>query len=307
MKGLQAVSVAAAWAVFGFLVGLPAAGAQAIYLHPVQTGDTLTSIAQRYYGQPTREVVLREANRMRAEALVPGSWVLVPSVAFYPVQEADTWKTIALRLYGSDDRASALIEANNGSRRREPDPGTELLVPYPLAHLIAPGETLATIAKLYMSDDPIALKRLRRFNPGARVERGQTVLVPLFDLRLVGEGRAQARGAFEQAAGGGSSREVQQEVDGSMPQLIQQVEQGQFEEAVALGNQLLGMRRLTSSQTVTIHKELAVAYVALERTDLAEASFRTALALQPNLELDSVRTSPRVLDAFNRARKPLAE
>lgn len=307
MNGLRAVLVAAVWAVFCFLVGLPAAEAQAIYLHPVQTGDTLTSIAQRYYGQPTREVVLREANHMRAEALVPGSWVLVPSVAFYSVQEADTWKAIALRLYGSEDRASVLIEANDGSRRREPDPGTELLVPYPLAHLVAPGETLATIAKLYINDDPIALKRLRRFNPGAQVERGQTVLVPLFDLRLVGEGRTQARDAFEQAAGGGSSREVQQEVDGSMPQLIQQVEQGQFEEAVALGNQLLGMRQLTSSQTVTIHKELAVAYVALERIDLAEASFRTALALQPNLELDSVRTSPRVLDAFNRARKPLTE
>jgi len=47
-----------------------------------------------------------------------------------------------------------------------------------------------------------------------------------------------------------------------------------------------------------------VAYVALERTDLAEASFRVALAMQPNLELDTVRTSPRVLEAFNRAKQP---
>ncbi|MBW2507352.1 MAG: LysM peptidoglycan-binding domain-containing protein, partial [Deltaproteobacteria bacterium] len=37
--------------------------AQAVYTHAVQSGDTLASIAQRYYGDPTREAVLREANR----------------------------------------------------------------------------------------------------------------------------------------------------------------------------------------------------------------------------------------------------
>ena len=44
-----------------------------------------------------------------------------------------------------------------------------------------------------------------------------------------------------------------------------------------------------------------------ERVDLAEASFRAALALQPNLELDTVRTSPRVLEAFNRAKQPVED
>ncbi len=76
---------------------------------------------------------------------------------------------------------------------------------------------------------------------------------------------------------------------------------------MSLGNRLLGTQSLTSTQVVTVQRELAVAYVALERTDLAEASFRAALALQPNLELDTVRTSPRVLEAFNRAKEPATE
>jgi hypothetical protein len=97
---------------------------------------------------------------------------------------------------------------------------------------------------------------------------------------------------------------VQDEVERSLPPLIQQVKKAEFAEAVSLGNRLLGAPSLTSTQLVTIHKELAVAYVALDRTDLAEASFRAALALQPNLELDTVRTSPRVLEAFNRAKQP---
>ena len=88
-----------------------------------------------------------------------------------------------------------------------------------------------------------------------------------------------------------------------MPELIRQVEEAHFAEAVAMGNRLLGAQSLTSTQVVTIQKELGVAYVALDRLDLAEASFRAALALQPNLELDTVRTSPRVLEAFNSAKQ----
>ena len=283
-----------------------AAAAQAVYMHPVQEGDTLASVAERYYGEPTRESVLREANRVRGnevDELVVGSWLIIPTVAFYEVRPDDTWKSIAVELYGSADRAYTLIDANDASRRVEPDEGTELLVPYPLQHVVAPGETLAKIAKTYMGDDPRSLKRLRRFNPGARIERGQIVLVPIFDLRLVGVGRSEAKEAFAEAVGGGASRVVQQQVDALLPSLIEQIKTGRFEEAVALANRLLGMRRLTSSQTVTIQKELAVAYVALERSDLAEAAFRRALSLQPNLELDSVRTSPRVLEAFTRARR----
>jgi len=286
------------------------AEAQAVYTHAVQEGDTLASIAQRYYGDPTREAVLSEANRMKGpdiNGLVPGSWIFIPLVTFYRVSKDETWKSIATRLYGREARAATLIEANNGNRSVEPDKGAELLVPYPLRHVVRPGETLAKIAKIYMPETPVSLKRLRRFNAGARIERGQVVLVPLFDLRLAGEGRAEASDAFTRAAGGGTAKEAQDEVESSLPRLIRQVHEAEFAEAVSLGNRLLGAQSLTSTQVVTIQKELAVAYVALERIDLAEASFRAALALQPNFELDTVRTSPRVLEAFNRAKQPQEE
>lgn len=293
--------------VAAFVTLATRAEAQAVYTHAVQEGDTLASIAQRYYGDPTREAVLREANRMKGASvhgLVPGSWIFIPMVTFYRVAADETWKSIAARLYGREARAATLIEANDGNRRVEPDEGAELLVPYPLRHVVGPGETLAKIAKMYMPDTPLSLKRLRRFNAGARIERGRVVLVPLFDLRLAGEGRAEASDVFRRAAGGGAVKEAQDAVESALPELIEQVHKAQFAEAVSLANRLLGTQSLTSTQVVTIQKELGVAYVALERTDLAEASFRAALALQPNLELDTVRTSPRVLEAFNRAKQP---
>ncbi|MGD8826902.1 MAG: LysM domain-containing protein [Myxococcales bacterium] len=299
--------LAACVAVWVAMLGGKAQSQAAVYTHAVQEGDTLASIAQRYYGDPTREAVLREANRLKAPSeggLVAGSWLFIPTVAYYRVGKDETWKSIALRFYGREARALALIDANQGSRRVDPDQGAEILVPYPLRHVVAPGDTLAKIVKLYMPDDPVSLKRLRQFNPGASIERGQVVLVPLFDLKLNGEGRVQASEAFVQAAGGGASQVAQNEAESAIPELIEKIQKAQFAEAVALGNRLLGLGSLTSTQVVTIQKELAVAYVALERPDLAEAAFRAALALQPNLELDSVRTSPRVLEAFNRAKQP---
>jgi len=304
------VKRAAAASSLCLMIALAAAEgrAQAVYTHAVAEGDTFASIAQRYYGDPTREVVLREANRMKGandNGLLPGSWLFVPVVTFYRVGQDATWKSVAVRFYGKEARAALLIEANKGNRRVQPDEGTELLVPYPLRHVVAPGETLAKIAKLYLPDTPTSLRRLRQFNPGARIERGRVVLVPLSDLRLAGEGRAEASEAFTRAAGGGGAKEAQDEVEASLPELIRQVKEAQFAEAVAMGNRLLGAQSLNSTQVVTIQKELGVAYVALERGDLAEASFRAALALQPNLELDTVRTSPSVLDAFNRAKQPV--
>lgn len=286
------------------------AEAQPVYTHAVQEGDTLASIAQRYYADPTREAVLREANRMKGSAangLVTGSWIFVPMVSFYRVSKDETWKSIATRFYGRPSRSAVLIEANKGNKRVQPDEGAELLIPYPLRHVVAPGETLAKIAKVYLPDSPLSVKRLRAFNAGARIERGRVVLVPLYDLRLAGEGQTEASPAFILAAGGGAAKAAQEEVDSVLPKLIEHVERAQFAEAVALGNRLLGTQSLSSTQMVTIERELAVAYVALERVDLAEASFRAALALQPNLELDTVRTSPRVLEAFNRAKQSAKE
>ena len=71
------------------------AEAQAVYTHAIQEGDTLASVAQRYYGDPTREAVLSEANRMKGpdtNGLVLGSWIFIPLVTFYRVNKDETWE-----------------------------------------------------------------------------------------------------------------------------------------------------------------------------------------------------------------------
>jgi hypothetical protein len=70
-----------------------------------------------------------------------------------------------------------------------------------------------------------------------------------------------------------------------------------------MGNRLLGAGELTGNQIVTIQRSLAVAFIALDRADLAVDAFVEALSRQPDLELDSRRTSPTVLAAFESARQ----
>ena len=145
---------------------------------------------------------------------------------------------------------------------------------------------------------------MRAFNGGrAKVARGQTLLVPLFDLTLSPAARERLEQTAAGASSAGDAQRVQAEVARDLPKLRDHVLSGRFVEATALGNQLLARGPLTGNQEISVQRELATAYVALGREDLAISAFARALEKQPDLELDSVRTSPRVLSALEAARK----
>ncbi len=297
VHGIAAVALAASVCLV--------AEAQQLPVHMVQPGETLASVAQRYYGDPRREAVLAQENALGAteSVLSPGMPLLVPTAFFYRVSAGETWKAIAKQLYGSESRAFVLVKANDGKARKDPGEGAELLVPYPIRHVATAGESIADVAKRYLPDDKDAVRLIRRFNglKAPRLDRGQLVLVPAQGLRLSAEGEELLQAAVARS-GQGEARSVQAEAAAQVPILIEHVTRGAFAEAVALGNQLLGRGRLTTAQEVTIQRELATAYVALDRKDLAVAAFRAALTRQPNLELDTVATSPKVLAALKEAR-----
>jgi tetratricopeptide (TPR) repeat protein len=140
-----------------------------------------------------------------------------------------------------------------------------------------------------------------------RLGRGQVVLVPLSDLVLSPQGRQAITDATGEPVSEGELRERQTRIGEQPPTLREHVRRGHYPEALALGNRLLGAGDLTGNQVVTIQRELAVAFVALDRTDLALEAFERALERQPDLELDSRLTSPTVLDVFTQARRRLAE
>jgi tetratricopeptide (TPR) repeat protein len=201
-------------------------------------------------------------------------------------------------------------EANPAVEGSQPAEGAELLVPYPLRHVADQRATVQRVAQQYF-EDARAANTLRRFNGlrGTRLTRGQVILVPLADLVMSEEGRRIVAEAMPVAAPqdtAGDVRELQERISAELPLLQEAVRRGQYTEALAMGNRLLGAGELTGNQIVTIQRALAVAYVAVGRTDLAVAAFVEALTRQPDLELDSRRTSPTVLSAFETARAQIA-
>ncbi len=283
------------------------------FIHVVRDGETLASIAQRYYGDPRRESVIVAENGLETQGGVPiviGLRLVVPAVAYHRVVAGETWASIAERYYGAASRAFTIQDANPSVDGAQPAEGAELLVPYPLRHVADQRDTVQRVAQTYY-DDAQAARTIRRFNDlrSTRLTRGQVILVPLAQLVMSEEGRRVVTEAMPVAAppaDGGDVRELQERISTELPVLQEAVRRGRYTEGLAMGNRLLGAGELTGNQIVTIQRALAVAYVALERPDLAVAAFVEALTRQPDLELDSRRTSPTVLAAFEEARARIA-
>ncbi|HEX5656349.1 MAG TPA: LysM domain-containing protein [Polyangiales bacterium] len=290
------------WGMLAWALCAHASAQQSGIIHVVRSGDTLASIAQAYYGDPRREAVLSNENGLEGgEALPEGVQLVIPTVRFHRVQRGESWRSIAEHYYGDPARGSVLVRANNAKASSMPDEGALLLVPYPLRHRARNSESFASISQHYYGTRDEA-RSLRGFNGGrTKAARGQVVLVPLFDLALSVTGKQRVDGL----QGEGDSEDVQAlqaEVAREIPRLREYVTRGQFVDAVSLGNQLLGHPQRTGNQEISIQRELATAYVALDREDMAVIAFTRALEKQPDLELDSVRTSPRVLAALETAK-----
>jgi LysM repeat protein len=286
------------------------AQAELTHVHIVRQGENLASIAQLYYGDARREGVLVAENGLTTQggtAIVIGMRLVIPYVSHHRVRVDESWAQLASRYYGDTRRATILIDANPQVSASAPDVDAELLVPYPLRHVARQNETMARIAQLYFGDEGEAA-RLIRFNGGGRgrLSRGQVVLVPLTDLLLSAEGRRQVEESTGQPGGGGELRAMQTRISEQLPSLREHVRRGRFAEAATLAGRLLGAGEVTREQRVSIESELAVAYVALDRADLATAAFTRALELDPDLELDARRASPTVRAALERARQRLA-
>jgi phage tail protein X len=283
------------------LVCAPVTSARADIVHTVRHGETLASLAQRYYGESSRELIVVAANALNVQAsagILPGTHVVIPSVSYYRVRERDTWERIAYREFGSAARAPYLAEVNRADVRVDPSPGAVVRVPYLLRYVVPEdAEPLFEIAQRFYGDRA-QTRFITEFNRLAsmRLQRGQVLLLPMADLTLREEPVCEGGPSLAQTA------RAQRELENRAVALRSMIDHGQYVEALSLGSRLLGGADVSETQRARVQRMLAEAFCALDRVDLAAEALRDVLRVQPDLRFDEVSMPPRMMDALAIAR-----
>ncbi len=270
------------------------------FVHIVKPGESLAQIAERTYGDAKMETILVGANALDAQGgsvIRPGMRLDIPAPGHFRAVGGETWVELAVSFLGDAKRADVLARYNQANAWTPVAPGTELAVPYVLTHTAADGDLLSSIARRYLKDANQSWQ-LDIYNDfkGGNLHRGDLVLVPLLDLTLTEEGRAEAaRGAErERSEGGGAHLDAQRRAESEIPLLLADVRGGRYVDAVARGNRVLGSGELTGPQLARVQRALLEAYVALDAPGAAAGACKSWKSHDASASLDPLRVSPKI-------------
>jgi hypothetical protein len=266
-----------------------------------QPGETLASLAERFYGRIQMERVLATANSLdgtTTRGLTPGMVLEVPAITYRQVHQGETWKSLAAELLGDERRYILLAQVNGHKPWIEPELGQLIVVPYNLSWVATGKESLATLAYRFLGSTKHAFRLVQYNDLGERdLERGEVLLLPLSELPLTTEGKAAAETAAAQISeqSRGDHFQKQQDSKQEAKQLGDDVRGGRYVSAVARGTKLLAAGKLTQSGRAQVHLLLLEAYVALDARGLARTSCEAWRSLSPRAKLDPLTTSPKIL------------
>ncbi|HEV8547811.1 MAG TPA: LysM peptidoglycan-binding domain-containing protein [Polyangiaceae bacterium] len=289
-------------------LGLVAASAPArAFTVIVSPGDTLASLAERYYGRIQQERLLVAANFLDARGgtpIVPGMRLEIPALGHHRIAHGETWETLAAELLGAPSRADVLSIANGSSPWLAPEDGSEIAIPYNLRVVVGEHEELGAIAYRHLGDMNKAWT-LDHYNGlgGKKPVPGEVLLLPLTDLALTEAGQKAAAASASDSCGeaGGAVRRTQQHIAQEIPALVADVRAGRYTEAVARGVRFVASGALTEPQRALVEQKLTEAYVALDAVGLAAASCAEWRKRDRGVHLDPIVTSPKIIAACERA------
>jgi len=271
-------------------------------LHRVKPGDSLELIAAEFYGDRTKAVFIMVENKLtHTRPLRPGERLRVPVSREVTASPGDTFESLAAVYLGSARRGRFLADFNGISADDSLPAGTLITIPFTIAHTAAATESISDIAKAYFGDGKNA-ELLRRYNflDKASLERGESLIVPVYHVRL-SAAKMPALDA-ESKARRDHRREASARVARALPAARQAWKDGDYAGVKgALAQLEPDLDYLDASEAVDVGVLLGAAHVAYDDAELALASFKRVVDRQAQHTLRRYEYSPKVLAVWQKA------
>jgi LysM repeat protein len=272
-----------------------AAPCQALVYHTIQKDETLAIVAKHYYGDPAKAFLLMEYNGVSdPRSINPGRRIVIPEVKVHRVRKGDSLAFIAKKYLNDPNKSRGLAKLNQIKDPKSISPGMTILIPVEILHTVRTGDSLTRIAQRYYgSTDAFNLIALYNdIKDPASLKPGTRLILPISDLKIItGKSRSQppTQPKVQPSKGKGEAFLENGVRDYFMGDYLGAVKN--LQKAVALGLK-------DNDDMSKVHRFLAYSYVALNKRDKAKDSFRDALKVDPELRLDPVYVSPKIIEVF---------
>ncbi len=293
--------------------------------HVVQPGESASSLAKKYYGDPDLGDLLLRYHGKSGTLIHPGERLTIPYCDVHRARPGDTWSVLAKRHLGRASAYSALAELNGFAPEKPLRVGERIVLPVVLRHTLVRGETLASLAELFYGDDRKSrtLQVFNRIEDTRRLAVGTKLEVPLIGFRRREEGQVEK-----------DARERPTAAKKETPPIVAQqpaVPEGptkkppspaaperRFEDRIAEAERsfsdgdydrareiLEALRepvasRGTASDRRELGRVLAFVYVAFDLGEEACEAYRSASVPAGDKELDPDLISPRIREALSK-------
>ena len=162
------------------LLAVPAVGA-ADKVHVVAAGESAPALAKKYYGDSSLSDLLLRYNGKTGKMIHPGERLSIPYCEVYRTRSGDTWSELAKKHLGRATAAPTLAELNGYATDQPLRVGARIVVPVVLAHTLARGESLSSLAQRFYGDPTKAatLQAFSRIEDAKRLAVGTPLEIPL--------------------------------------------------------------------------------------------------------------------------------
>jgi LysM repeat protein len=303
------------------LLAVPAVRA-ADNVHVVTAGESAPALAKKYYGSSSLSDLLLRYNGKTGKMIHPGERLSIPYCEVYRTRSGDTWSELAMKHLGRATAAPTLAELNGYTTDQPLRVGARIVVPVVLAHTLARGESLSSLAQRFYGDPTKAatLQAFSRIEDATRLAVGTPLEIPLIAFvraektQAVDDAKKPIAAAVpdppvavaasptpgSQAAPPPPAAEAPPRFVGPLDAAGRSFASGEYERAREI---LESLREIVASEGTEADRRnwgrlLAFVYIALDRDVDACAVYRAASPASGPTAVDPDLVSPRIRDVL---------